>query len=269
MQVYRGMDIGTAKASPAERAEVPHHMLDLVDPADEYSVAEFQREGRRVVEEIVGRGRRPVIVGGSGLHFRALVDPLAFPPTDPLVRSRLEALPHAAARDELLAADPDAATHLDLDNPRRVIRALEVLELTGETPSRRAASPQAAAVAHYLAEVPFQAVGLDPGDGLGERIRRRMDAMVGAGFLAEVEGLAGRLGPTASQAVGYRQLLEVVRGDVGLEEARAAAVTATEAMASRQRTYFRRDPRIRWLAWSDDPAARFEAAAREVAAWTS
>ena len=269
MQVYREMDIGTAKASPAQRAEVPHHMLDLVDPADDYSVAEFQREGRHVLEEIVGRGRRAFIVGGSGLHFRALVDPLDFPPTDPTVRARIEAVPAATAQQQLVAADPDAAVHVDLHNPRRVARALEVLELTGHTPSQRAASPQAAAVADYLAEVPFQAVGLDPGEGLGERIRHRMDAMMDAGFLSEVGGLAGRLGRTASQAVGYRQLLDVVRGDMDLARAVAAAVAATSAVASRQRTYLRRDPRIRWLAWNDDPAARLGTAAREVAAWTS
>lgn len=255
MQVYRGMDIGTAKPTPAEQERVRHHMIDLVDPEDEYTVAEFQRQGRKVIDD----ARAPlVIAGGSGLHFRALVDPLEFAPHDPEVRGDIEAVESAEARRKLLVADPEAGLHVDVANPRRVSRALEILELTGVTPSQRARDTRRAQVQAYEPELRFRAVGLDPGDDLRLRIERRLDAMLDAGFLDEVDRLDSRLGRTARQAVGYRQLLPVVRGECGLEPGVEAARRATVSLARRQRTYFRRDPRIEWIEWSDDPAERLD-----------
>ena len=271
MQVYRGMDVGTAKPTAAERARVPHHLLDLADPAEEFTAAEFQRAGRRFLEDLAGRGVPAVIVGGSGLHFRALVDPLEFPPHDPEVRRSVEALSPGETVAELLAADPAAGACLDLANPRRVARAVEVLRLTGFTPSARAQGDSAAAVRAYRPLLPVVAVGFDPGPQLRGRVEARLDAMLAAGLLDEVRGLAPVLGRTAAQAVGYRQLLPVVRGEASLEEGRARAAAATWALAGRQRTFFRRDPRLRWVEWHDDPGRR-AAAARAVfeeAGWTS
>ncbi len=249
MQVYRGMDIGTAKPSGEERARVRHHMVDVADPEEEYTVARFQRDARRV---IAAAGRPVIVVGGSGLHFRAVVDPMRFPPHDSEVRRRLEALDPDALTRRLLAADPAAGDHVDLANPRRVVRAVEILELTGETPSVRAATAEAQNLRDYVAELEVRAVGIDPGPELEARVRRRLAAMREAGLLAEVEELAPRLGRTASQAVGYKQLLPVVAGDVDVEVGFARAEAATLALARRQRTFFRRDPRIRWLPWSPD-----------------
>lgn len=269
MQVYRGLDIGTAKPSPAERQRVPHYLIDLVEPEQPFTVAEFQAEGRRALAELSEREVPPLVVGGSGLHFRALVDPLRFPPTDPEMRARLEDLGHEEARRQLLEVDPLAGRHVDLANPRRVIRALEIQRLTGRTPSSRADRPEARRVREYRAEVPFVAVGLDPGDRLEDRIERRLDRMLAEGLLEEVASLRGRLGPTASQAVGYKELMGVVEGSISLEEGRQAALEATKQVARQQRTYFRRDPRIRWVPWSPDPFDAVREALSEVAAWSS
>ena len=271
MQVYRGMDIGTAKPTGQQRARVPHHLIDLADPGEAFSVAEFQREGRRVLADLARRGAPALIVGGSGLHFRALVDPLEFPPHDPAVRRVVEALPPGGAAAALLAADPGAGEHVDLANPRRVARALEVHRLTGLTPTARGEGEQAAAIREYRPLVPVAALGIDPGESLPARVEARFDAMLGAGLLEEVRRLAPRLGRTAAQAVGYKELLPVVWGEASLEEGRTRAVAATRALAGRQRTFFRRDPRVRWLEWHDDPAQR-AAAARAAfveAGWTS
>ncbi|MDH3540958.1 MAG: tRNA (adenosine(37)-N6)-dimethylallyltransferase MiaA, partial [Acidimicrobiia bacterium] len=158
MQVYRGMDIGTAKPSAAECAEIAHHMIDLVEPEEEFSVAAFQAASREVIEHAEGD---VVVAGGSGLHFRAVVDPLEFGATDPEVRADLESRPAPDLVARLAQIDPDAP--VDTSNPRRVIRALEVYELTGETPSDRAKRPSARAVNEYRPLLPFRAVGLDPG----------------------------------------------------------------------------------------------------------
>ena len=271
MQVYREMDVGTAKASPAERARVPHHMIDLVDPADEFTVADFQEAGRAAIAGVRERAAPALIVGGSGLHFRALVDPLDFPPTDASVRERLAGLDPRRAAALLVAADAGAPEHVDMANPRRVLRALEVLELTGDTPSERAAHPRAAMVREYRSELPVAVIGFDPGDRLPVRARVRCDAMVAAGLVEEVARLRDRLGVTAGQAVGYKEMLPVVAGRSTLAEGRARVVRATLALAKRQRTFFRRDPRVRWLPWSDDPGERAATArlALEEAAWTS
>ncbi len=257
MQVYRGMDVGTAKPSALDRARVPHHMIDLVEPDVRFSVAEFQHEGLRVLHELGAQAAPALIVGGSGLHFRALVDPLDFPPHDPQVRSRIEAAGAAACRERLMEIDPRAAEVLDVANRRRVERALEVYELTGLTPSVRAAQPEARAVAAYQALTRFVAVGVDPGGELAQRVVRRMEAMLADGFLAEVARLADSLGPTAAEAVGYKQLLPVIRGEISPEQGVDSAIRATRSLAKRQRTYFRRDPRIEWVPWSGNPDERY------------
>jgi tRNA dimethylallyltransferase len=271
MQVYRGMDVGTAKPTPEQQARVRHHLLDLADPASPFSVAEFQRAGREVLADLERRGVQALIVGGSGLHFRALVDPLEFPPHDPGVRRAVEGLASAEASAELLSADPQAGECVDLANPRRVSRALEVWRLTGLAPTARAGSEAAAAVRAYRPLLPVVAVGFDPGVALRGRVEARLDGMLGAGLLEEVRRLAPALGSTASQAVGYKQLLPVVRGEATLEDGRARALAATWALAGRQRTFFRRDPRLRWQEWDDDQARRAAAvrAVFEEAGWTS
>jgi tRNA dimethylallyltransferase len=260
MQVYEGLDIGTAKPTTAERQRVPHHLIDVAAPEEPFSVAEFQKLGIAAMEEIAGRGAMPLVVGGSGLHFRALVDPLDFPPSDEAVRSQIEAQDPSDSVLALLAADPRAATVVDLANPRRVARALEVFRLTGRTPTLRASSDEATAVREYRPRVSLLAIGMDAADSLAERVEARFDEMLEAGLLAEVERLQDRLGVTAAQGVGYKELLPVVRGEVSLDEGRAEAIRATMALAKRQRTFFRRDPRIRWIPWHDGADGTVDAA---------
>lgn len=247
MQVYRGMDIGTAKPSRSERQRVRHYMIDVVEPEHPYSAAEFQREARTLIM----RDRNPllVIVGGSGLHFRSVVDPLNFPPHDRQVRADMEAV--ADPVDALLEVDPRAGEFVDLFNPRRVVRALEVWHLTGLTPSARSMAEEAMAVQEYEPLYEFTAVGLDPGQAIEARISSRIEAMKGAGLLDEVARLKGRLGPSAAAAVGYRQLMPVVEGRVEEDTAWSAVQAETVALAKRQRTFFRRDPRIHWVPWHD------------------
>jgi len=268
MQVYRGMNVGTAKPTVAERKRVPHHMVDIVEPSEAYSVAEFRAEAR---SSSAGASGPLLICGGSGLHFRSLVDPLDFGPTDSDVRAELESQPFERVRDELREADRDVGLHVDLDNPRRVIRAVEILRLTGSTPSDRADSARARAVRNYESETPVVAVGLDPGAGLGHRVERRLEGMLVGGLLGEVAGLVDVWGPTASQAVGYREMSRVVAGEWSFEEGRRRTIEATTALARRQRTYFRRDPRIRWMEWDDDPEllAASVIDVFEEAGWTS
>ena len=275
MQVYRGLDIGTAKPSSAERQALPHHMIDVAEPEETFTVAQFQEAGVAAVDDIAARGAIPVIVGGSGLHFRAIVDPLEFPPTDASARSRIEALDPADAVVALLEVDPEAAASVDLANPRRVARALEIFRITGETPTGRASTAAATAVRNYEARLPLLAFGMDPGDGLADRVVQRFDAMLGAGLLEEVDSMQDRLGSTAAQGVGYKELLPVVRGTISLDEGREAAIRATMGLAKRQRTFFGRDPRIRWIPWHDglDAAAEgslaIAAETMKETAWTS
>jgi tRNA dimethylallyltransferase len=165
------------------------------------------------------------------------------------------------ARSRLIQLDPKAGDHVDLANPRRVVRALEIAAVAGSTPSQRAATAEAVAIREYRPLLDFVAVGFDPGDELAERVERRFDAMLDAGLLDEVAGLHGQLGRLSAQAVGYKELLPVVSGEVTIATGRAAAVQATRALAKRQRTYFRRDPRIHWLPWRPKPAQRAELAA--------
>ena len=272
MQAYRGMDIGTAKPSIGVRRRIRHHMIDIAEPEDEVTVGQYQALGRMVLRDEESLGHRVIICGGSGLHFRSLVDPLIFPPRDPVVRAELEAQPLARLVDRLLGADPHAGDVVDLANPRRVVRALEILELTGETPSVRSRSADAMDVAAYRAILPFVGIGIDPGSGLPPRIRQRFDTMLDRGLMEEVAALDGRLGVTASQAVGYKELLPTVRGEADADEAIDQAINATMGLAKRQRTYFRRDPRIAWQPWQDSREERISDALRvigEVAQWTS
>lgn len=272
MQVYRGMDIGTAKPDADTRRRFDYRMIDVADAAEDYDVARYQREGRIALDQIAASNRSAVVVGGSGLYFRALVDPLEFPPTDAAVRAELEAMAFEDRVAELVAADPDAGTIIDLANPRRVLRAVEIHRITGRTPSERRATAGATAVRSFRPERSFVAVGVDPGERLVGRVMRRFDEMLDAGLLAEVEELAPSLGLHARQAVGYKELLPVTEGRRTIDEARRLAIAATTALAKRQRTFFRRDPRIRWLPWQDGGDERFETVVGEFeegAAWTS
>lgn len=259
MQVYRGMDIGTAKPTVIERRRVPHHMIDIVEPSEDFTVAEFRRRGRAVMSS----ADKPLLItGGSGLHFRSLVDPMTFAPTDAGLRRALESRDPDELIKELLTEDPGAEQHVDLANPRRVVRAVEILRLTGDTPSRRAASEEAEEVRRYQAEIEFTAVGVDPGDGLEARVEERLGSMRSGGLVEEVSRLRNRLGRTARTAVGYREVLTYLAGHITEHEAFAQAAQNTKKLARKQRTWFQRDPRIRWIPWSDDVGERTERALR-------
>lgn len=253
MQVYRGLDIGTAKPTLIERRGVPHHMIDLVDPSEEFSVAEFRRIGKQVLES---REVPMIVTGGSGLHFRALVDPMSFAPTDADLRAELEESPLELLVAELQKADPEASRHVDLANERRVIRAVEIYRLTGETPASRASSAEARELDKYIPEISFTAVGVDPGAEIDERIRLRLAEMRSGGLVEEVGSLRGKLARTARSAVGYREILESLDGRLSLDEAFNAIGRNTQKLAKRQRTWFQRDPRIRWIPWMEDQSER-------------
>jgi tRNA dimethylallyltransferase len=247
MLVYRGMDIGTAKPTPHERARVPHHLVDLVDPAEEFSVARFQPLARAAVADILGRGRVPLLVGGSGLYFHAVVDEFVFPPTDDTVRARLEAETAAAGLPamyrRLADTDPAAAARIQPGNLRRIVRALEAIELTGR-PFSSFRGAMDAPVSRYR----LTAVGLDPGtEALRARVAERVAGMTDAGLVDEVRRLAATpLSRTARQALGYKELLDAMERGTPLEEALEAVVRRTRAYTRRQLAWFRRDPRVRW-----------------------
>jgi tRNA dimethylallyltransferase len=254
MQVYRGMDIGTAKPTILERQGITHHLIDVADPAEEFTVARFRRLGRQALKET--QAPAVVISGGSGLHFRALLDPLSFAPTDPDVRRELEGRDVEQLVAELLQADPGAGSFVDVANSRRVIRAVEIYRLTGETPSARGATAAAEDVRRYVPELAFEAVGVDPGEGLDERIEARLRQMRSAGLVDEVRSLAPKMGRTARGAVGYREVLAALEGETTMDDAFARAAAGTKKLARKQRTWFQRDPRIRWIPWIDDPDQR-------------
>ncbi|MBO0828675.1 MAG: tRNA (adenosine(37)-N6)-dimethylallyltransferase MiaA [Streptosporangiales bacterium] len=251
MQVYRGMDVGTAKLPPAEREGVPHHLLDVWPVTETASVAEYQRLAQAAVAAIRDRGRTPVLVGGSGLYVRAVVDDLDFPGTDPDVRRRLEAELTARGADPLHARlaelDPPAAAAILPANGRRVVRALEVIELTGE--------PFSARLPGYRATPSAVQVGVAvPRAALDERIEARVDRMWAAGLVDEVRRLERegiRDGRTASRALGYRQVLAFLAGEYDERTARHETVRATRRFARRQDSWFRRDPRVHWLPYGD------------------
>ncbi|MGO1319634.1 MAG: tRNA (adenosine(37)-N6)-dimethylallyltransferase MiaA [Galactobacter sp.] len=245
LQFYRGMDIGTAKLSLAERRGIPHHLLDILDVTEEASVARFQSEVRAVISDIESRGLRPILVGGSGLYVRAALDVLEFPPTDPQVRARWEAHADAVGQDALRAElrEVDPASAERLGDVRRMVRALEVHELTGRTFT--SFMPQR----EYLR--PTVQIGLDLDRAeLHERLRARVVTMVEAGLLEEVARLdaAGlRSGRTAARAIGYAQFLKVLDGQWSVADAVEDTTVATRKFARRQITWFRADPRVTWL----------------------
>jgi len=246
-QLYRGMDVGTAKLSVAERRGVPHHQLDVLDVTAEASVAAYQRHARADLAAVAGRGAVPVLAGGSGLYVRAVLDRLELPPTDPAVRAAWEDLLAVEGPDalhaRLAALDPAAAGAILPGNARRVVRALEVIELTGRAFS--ATLP----VAEYA--VPAVQLGLAADrDVLDRRIDARVERMWAAGLVEEVRALADRGlrdGRTASRALGYAQVLALLDGACTDAEAREGTARATRRLARRQESWFRRDPRIVWL----------------------
>ena len=242
MQVYRGMDIGTAKPDAVMRAGVPHHMLDLFDADHDMTVSEFQGLARTAVAGISDRRRLPLLVGGSGLYYRAVVDELTFPPRSEDVRQRLEEEADELGADvlyeRLRELDPTAAVKIEPGNVRRTVRALEVIEITGRPFSDNMTWET------YESIYDLTVVGLTrPRDDLFARIERRVDGMLAAGLIEETtEVAAGGVGRTARQALGYRQVLECESDRV-----RDEIVKATKQFARRQESWFRADPRVVWI----------------------
>jgi len=264
MQLYRGMDIGTAKLTVAERAGVPHHLLDIWDVTEAASVSEYQHLARQAIAEIQARGRVPILVGGSGLYVRAAIDKLEFPGTDPAARARLEdelaqsgpAVLHA----RLAGLDPAAASAILPGNGRRIVRALEVIELSGR--------PFSATLPEYESVLPTVQIGVElPRAELDQRVADRVGRMWHLGLVDEVRKLAAaglREGRTASRALGYAQVLAFLDGELSEREAAAQTILATRRFIRRQESWFRRDPRIRWLpASAPDLLASALAAARD------
>jgi tRNA dimethylallyltransferase len=256
MQLYRGMDIGTAKLTMAERRGVPHHLLDVWNVTRTASVAEYQVLAGHVIDDIEARGLVPVLVGGSGLYIRAALGDLEFPGTDEGIRSRLEgelaAHGPVVLHRRLQTADPAAAAAILPSNGRRIVRALEVIELSGR--------PFSATLPGYDAGRPAVQVGLGTDrPELDRRIEARVDRMWAAGFEAEVRGLAARglrEGRTASRALGYQQMLRALDGEWTLDQARDETARSTRRFARRQESWFRRDPRVTWLAPGTDLTTR-------------
>jgi tRNA dimethylallyltransferase len=250
MQLYRGMDIGTAKITEAERRGIPHHVFDVLDVTEPADVANYQRLARDAIADIRARGKRPVLVGGSGLYVQAALDEMDFPGTDPAIRARLEAdlerEGSAALWERLQALDPRAAQAILPSNGRRVVRALEVVELTG---SFTASLPEPRA---HLDAV---RIGVDLDTAvLDERIERRVQAMWDAGLLDEVRALEKqglREGRTASRALGYQQVLAHFAGEYDEAEAFRLTVQGTRRFVRRQRSWFKRDGRIEWFDAAD------------------
>jgi tRNA dimethylallyltransferase len=267
MQLDRGMDIGTAKLTHAERRGVPHHLLDIWDVTKTASVAEYAGLARGLIDDIEARGKTPVLVGGSGLYIRGALGDLDFPGTDDGVRQRLEAeLAEAGPAPlyaRLEAADPKAAAAILSSNGRRIVRALEVIEISGR--------PFSATMPDYANDRsrPVVQIGLKvPRPELDRRIDVRVDRMWARGFTDEVRTLAGaglRDGRTASRALGYQQLLRYLDGDWTGDQAREETARATRRFARRQESWFRRDPRVSWLEAGDERSERGDPRARALA----
>jgi tRNA dimethylallyltransferase len=250
MLVYRGMDIGTAKPSKVELAEIPHHMIDLREVNETTTVAEFQQLARAAIADCQRRDVIPIVVGGSALYIRAIIDDFEFPGTDPAVRTRLEnELARQGAKwlyQRLSEADPLAANRILPGNTRRIVRALEVIELTGRPftatlPERRYRLPDVVQIGLTIDRAPLDA-----------RIADRVDAMWAAGFVDEVRRLATaglRESLTASRALGYRQVLRFLDGEITEAQARELTIAATRRFARRQDSWFRKDVRIHWLSY--------------------
>ena len=252
MQVYRGMDIGTAKPTAAEQAEVRHHLIDIADPDEDFTVARFQRAFQEVIKDIEQRGRRAVLVGGTGLYLRAVVDELIIPGQYPDVWAELDAEPDTTAlHRRLLQVDPTAASRMEPSNRRRVLRALEVTLGSGAPfstfgPGLGTYPPSSCRL-----------IGVDlPHDVVAARIERRFQQQIADGLVSEVATLAVRpqgLSRTAKQALGYKELLSHVAGERTLQDALEEASRRTRRFARRQRSWFRRDPRIAWLHADTEP----------------
>ena len=253
MQVYRGMDIGTAKLAPAERRGIAHHLLDILDVTEPATVAQFQEWARAAIDDVRRRGSTPVLVGGSALYTRAIIDRFEFPGTDESLRRELEGelarVGSHALHERLAGVDPAAAEQILPDNGRRVVRALEVVALTGR--------PYSASLPRLeYADPRTVQIGVDiDRPSLDERISQRVDAMFAAGFVDEVEALLARglaQGRTAHRAIGYRQVVAFLAGDLTLAESIERTKAATRRFARRQDGWFRKDERIVWIS-HDDP----------------
>lgn len=249
MQVYRGFDIGTAKPTREERSAIRHHLIDVADPEELWSVRATQHLAMEALTEIESRGGHAIFVGGTGLYVQAVVDQFEIPPEDPNVRSRLEAAlgtPVALAEgyQRLQALDPDAAHHMEPTNARRIVRALEVIELTGAPFSQFGGGVQR----YGTPAIDVELIGIDVGDALESQITARLDVMLDMGWLQEVEQLhPPTWGATAAAAIGYRELAAVLRQELTMDAARSAIALRTLQFAKRQRRWFRRDPRVKWL----------------------
>ncbi len=251
MQLYQGLDIGTSKVTEQERAEVPHHLLDLWPIDYPANVAEYQRQARQTVAEIEQRGKRALLVGGSGLYIASVIHDLQFPGTDPEVRAQwnqqLEQRGPLALHAELAERDPVAAAAIQPSNGRRIVRALEVMDITGRPFLAQLNRPDRPSAVPYLV--------IDaPRDCLDERIHRRTAAMVENGWLAEVEQLAAQglaSAPTASKAVGYGPMLRHTQGELSLAEALTLTERDTRRLARRQWAWFRREASARWIPRED------------------
>ena len=260
MQFYRGMDIGTAKLPVDERRGIPHHLIDILDVTEEANVQDFQARARAAIADIRERGLRPILVGGSGLYVRAAVDHMEFPGTDPQVRARLEAevaTDRWALHQKLRELDPTAAEKITVNDQRRIARALEVIELTGR--------PFSAQLPDYQEIEPTIHLGLSMDRAiLHERIATRVELMWDHGWVDEVTrlldvGLAE--GKTASRAIGYAQIQRHLAGELTAAQAKEETTIRTRQFARRQDTWFRRDPRIRWIDGSGaDPEQNLAAA---------
>lgn len=266
LQLYRGMDIGTAKVPPRERQGIPHHQLDVLAVTEEASVAAYQREARAAITGIRERGRVPILVGGSGLYVRAALDDIEFPPTDPAVRGRIEQRGHRigtrALHAELARIDPDSAGIIGEGDLRRIVRALEVGELTGRPYTAFLPRP-----VHHDPSTVQIGLRLERA-GLHERISLRVHRMVEQGLLAEVRGLREQgldQGRTARRAIGYEQALAVLDGTMDCGAAIESTVVGTRRLVRKQDTWFRRDLRVRWIDASQPAPQLREAALDQIA----
>jgi tRNA dimethylallyltransferase len=266
MQVYCGMDVGTAKPTAAERAEVPHHLIDVVEPTEDFTVSEFQAAARAALADIEARGGVPLLVGGTGLHLRAVVDDLEIPGQFPDVAAELGDVETEELHRRLSELDPLAASRMEPGNRRRVLRALEVT-----IGSERPFSSFGPGLDTYSG-TRFQMIGPRwPRPAIDKRITQRYSDQMHQGFLGEIRrlhGLGDDLSRTAGQALGYRQLLSHARGEASLEDALEAAIVATRKFARRQERWFRRDPRIRWIDVQNNPMEALDAVVGEYEACT-
>lgn len=249
MQLYRGMDIGTAKLSLSERNSIPHHLLDILSVSEDASVAQYQSLARAAIDEIRGRSKAAVVVGGTGLYIKSIIDEMNFPETDPAIRKKLEdeaeIVGAAGLYARLKEVDPEAASAIEPANTRRIIRALEVIEVTGEPYSANLPSDTSLRYpdAHHFG-LAMERSSLAP------RIEARVHRMWEKGLIAEVENLISEgllLGTTAQRAIGYAQVLSVLAGEITETQAIEETIVATRQYVRRQETWFKRDQRIQWI----------------------